>query len=275
MKKGIATMLLIGMTNGVLTAPVELVVKMEITSESPLLQGEGISGTIRLTNNGTEAVKLVKDKENFWFVFAQVRFFIDLPMKDQERAFGYPLHGIPYGNRSREEGKKLVDSVIDKQDDLSITLSAGQSCEFRFEEIDFDSVAYFSTDKRLPLKAELYVQPDHWIPITITPPLEFAKDAKSKSITPDAIVKSEKNPFYVSRVSIGTTEFLRVSGDGNRRLIDLSPGDQVEQSSNTRITITHKDGTKTEITTDKVDDMVKQRHENRLKRLKAGQGAAP
>ena len=276
MKKGLATVLLAGMTVRMLSAPVELVVTMEITSESPLLQGEGISGTIRLTNKGTEVVNFVKNKEIFpsLFVATQIRFFADLPMEEQEVIYGSPLHGIPYGNMPRTTIKEETDFIIDKKREFT-TLQAGQSCEFPFEDIDLEFLQFFHVSKRLSIKAELYVQPDHWIPITITSPLEFAKDAKSKSITPDAIVKSEKNPFYVSRVSIGTNEFLRVSGDGNRRLIDLSPDDEVEQNSNTRITITHKDGTKTEITTDKVDGMVKQRQENRLKRVKTGQGVAP
>jgi len=265
MKKKIVMMLLGGITAGILPADAELTVTMEITSELPLLQGEYISGKVTLVNNGTEAVKLVKNKDKFWFVHTQVRFFVDtdtVPIKEQEIICGYPLHGIPYGDKLREAVRFDTNFAIDEERDF-ITLSVGQSHDFLFEGIGIDMLQFFHINKRLPFKAEMYVQPDQWIPITITSPLEFAKDAKSKLITPNSILKAEKNPFYVARVNIGTNEFLRVSGSGNRRLIDLSPDDQVEQNDNTRITITHKDGTKTEITSGNVDSMVKQRQEKR------------
>jgi len=270
MKKEIATILLLaGVTAGTLPADTELTVTMEITSDMPLLQGEYISGKVTLVNNGTEAVKLVKNKDDFWFVHTQVRFFVDtdtIPIKEQEVICGYPLHGIPYGDKLREAIISDTNFAIDQERDF-ITLSAGQSHDFSFEGIGIDMLQFFHINKRLPFKAEMYVQPNLWIPITITSPLEFAKDAKSKLITPNSILIAEKNPFYVSRVSIGTNEFLRVSGRGNRRLIDLSPDDQVEQNDSTRITITHKDGTKTEITSGNVDSMVKQREEKRKAKL--------
>jgi len=257
MKKKIATMLLVGITAGILPADEELTVTMEITSEMPLLQGEEFSGKIRLTNNGTDAIKLVKNKDDFWFVSSQVRFFIDLPIKEQELAFGYPLRGVPYGNRSRADIKEETDSFI--EGDFTI-LPAGQSCEFTFDGIDFERVQFLSTRERLPCKAELYVQPDRWIPITVTPPLELAKDATFNRVTPHAVSQAQAKSVYVTRVSIGTNEFLRAGG---KRILDLSPDDEVEQKDSSLVTVTRKDGTKTEIATDKIDIFAKQREEKR------------
>ena len=269
MKKVMAIVLLAGVTAGTLPADAELTVTMEITSEMPLLPREDIIGKIRLTNNGTEAVKLVKNKEDYWFVFTQVRFFLDFSLEEQ-RQFISPPFGIPYGNRSRAFVKKETDFIIDKQGDF-IVLSTGQSCEFSFDEVEFPTLAFIHVNRRFPFKAELYVQPDRWIPITITPPLEIAKDATFKWVTPHSVSQVQVKPVYVTRASIGTNEFLCASKDNNFfRFFDLSPDDQVEQNNSVHITITHKDGTKTKIDMDKIDILAKQREEKRKAKLTTG-----
>jgi len=270
MKKVMAIVLLAGMMGGMFPASAELVVTMEITSEMPALVGEYFTGKVTLVNNGTEAVKLVKSKGHLWFIFTQVRFFVDtnsIPIEAQEAITSTRLNGIPYGDNTRERTKEDTDFAIDAKNDF-IILPAGQSCEIPFEEVWFEALAYtLHTGKRIRCGAELYVQPDRWIPIVITPPLEFAKDAKTRLISPNFLSRTANKPLRLLRVNIGTNEFLYAGG---KRILDLSPDDQVEQNDNTRITITHKDGTKTEITSGNVDSMVKQREEKRKAKQTTG-----
>jgi len=271
MKKKIVMMLLGGIMAGILPADEELTVAMELISEMPALRVDGLSGKVVLVNNGREAIKLVKNTEKLpcEFVESQIRFFVDtnsVPINMQEAICGYPLHGIPYGNQSREDIKRRTEFIIDKKGDF-IILPAGQSYESHFWDIEFDMLQYFPFYKRLLFKAELYVQPDLWIPIKITTPLEFACDAKIKHITPNSMLKKEKTPLLAARVSIGTNEFLYAGG---KRVLDLSPDDQVEQNDNTRIIVTRKDGTKTEISTDNIDIFAKQREEKRKAKQTTG-----
>jgi len=266
MKKVMAIVLLAGMMGGMFPASAELVVTMEITSEMPALSGEDIIGKIRLTNNGADEIKLVKNKDDFWFVFSQVYFFLDMPIEEQQKVI--PLSS--YRNKTRAFVKKETDSIIDKEGDF-IILPTGQSCELPFDLFDFNPLEFIHVNRRFSFKAELYVQPDRWIPITITPPLEVAKDAKIKQVTPQALLQTQAEAALVCHVKIGTNEFLYTRGkEKDFRFFDLSPDDQVEQNDNTRITVTRKDGTKTEIATDKIDIFAKQREEKRKAKLATG-----
>ena len=216
---------------------------MYVDTEMPCLKEfERLSGRIVIRNNGEDEVKLLK-REPHWsnmLVYEQLYLFPDISVQEARTFYAGPEWGLA-GEPSRSRIKYVVDSCVQSNEDI-ITLKKGESFEVNFvdRKIEPPAFQFHNPRKRIAFNTELYLQPDTWIPIEVHPPIEVAYDAKYTLVTE----KGDNNNAWVTRVQIGTNEFLYAklnSAVPSLRLADLHPDDVVVHS-NKVITITQKNG---------------------------------
>jgi len=211
-----------------------------VDTEMPCLREfEKLSGRIVIRNHGEDDIKLIKGTPVFpeMLAFHQLYLFPDISVQEEERITARPAQS-PY---IRARIKNGIDSWVQRNQDI-MTLKKGETLEVNFEHRELE-VLHGAGNRLLPFKAELYLSPNTWIPIEVQPPIMVACGAKFIPLTvTETGVKYDRDAVRISRVQIGTNEFLLASEKFSYyRLIDLQPDDTVTHS-NKVITITQKNG---------------------------------
>ena len=239
MKKPVIVML--ALLSGVAwqTAAHDVEAIIYLSTEMPCLKEfETLSGRIVIRNNGNGDIKLLKGA---MLVTDQLYLFPNIPVEEEKIMAGVSgligLGGIP----SRQAIKEDIDYDVQKNE-CTITLKKGESLEAHFDRREIKARALNGTSERIPIAAELYLSPDTWIPVEVHPQISVACDAKYTPLIVEEGHRRDRDAAWVSRVKIGTNEFLFAKQRSDSyRLADLRPDDVVTHTDNT-ITITRKDG---------------------------------